>query len=206
MRYFVRFSILAIVASVLWACGPSSSTRSTFDGPDYSGPAFDNVLVIGVAGDYNSRASFERMLAKDLSANGTAATPYYTLVDVDAPIDRPNVTEQVEAGNFDSVLITRVLNRDVENKLKVGSSATKKIRQDGGVIDLFRYDYEELNEPVTLSMDLNVVIEVEMFSVQSEGRVWAIESDLSHHHSREELTLDAIAIVSRELRRDGLVK
>ena len=206
MRHLVRLSIISIIALGVAACGPSNRTKSTFDGPDYSGPAFTNVLVIGVAGDYNARAQFERMLATELAANGTSATPYYTLVDMNAPIDRPAVKEQVQAGNFDSVLITQVVNRDVESKVKTGSSATKKIRQDGGVVDLFRYDYEELNEPVTLSMDLNVVIEVEMFSVQSQGRVWAIESDLTHHESREELTLDVIGIVSRELRLDGLVK
>ena len=205
MRHPVRFSIICMVALGFAACGPSNSTRSTFDGPDYSGPAFTRVLVVAVAGDYNNRADFERMLARELAANGTTATPYYTLVDMNAPIDRPSVKEQVQAGKFDSVLITQVVNRDVDSEIKAGSSATKTTRHEGGGVELFRYDYEELNEPATVSMDLNVVIDVEMFSVKSKGLVWAIESDLSHHESREELMLDAIDIVARELRRDGLV-
>lgn len=205
MRNLVRFSILSIVAICVSACGPSNRTKSTFEGPDFTGPAFKKVLVIGIAGDYNSRADFERMLAREISVAGTSATPYYSLVDVDAPIDRSSIEAQVQAGAFDAVLITRVLNRDVESKVKVGSSATKKIRQEGGLVDLFRYDYEELNEPVRLSMDLTVVIEVEVFAVESAARVWAIESDMSDHDSREELTLAAVELVSRALRRDGLV-
>ena len=205
MPRFLRFSILTLVAICVSACGPSNRTKSTYEGPAFSGPAFSSVLVIGIAGDFNSRADFERMLAREIATGSTTATPYYTLADADAPIDRAAVEAQVAEGAFDAVLITRVLNRDVENKVKVGSSATKKIRQDGGVVDLFRYDYEELNEPVRLSMDINVVIESEVFAVESKALVWAIESDMSHHESREELTLAAVDLVARALRGDGLV-
>ncbi len=87
MPRFLRFSILTLVAFCLSACGPSNSTRSTFDGPAFGGPAFGSVLVIGIAGDFNSRADFERMLAREIATGSTTATPYYTLVEVDAPID-----------------------------------------------------------------------------------------------------------------------
>jgi hypothetical protein len=183
VRFLVRFSIISVVAVCVSACGPTNSTRSTFDGPHYAGPALNKFLVIGIAGDFNSRADFERLLAKEISANSSSATAYYTLVDMDAPIDRESVLEQVRIGTFDAVLVTRVLNRDVGSEVKVGSSATKKTRQDGGIADLFRYDYEELNEPARLSMEISVIIEVEVFSA----------------------ILETVELVSRELRRDGLV-
>ena len=65
---------------------------------------------------------------------------------------KASIEKLVEEHGFDSVLITRVLNRDAEGKLKVGSSSAKKIRKDGRPGNLFRYDYEEINEPVTPSL------------------------------------------------------
>jgi hypothetical protein len=187
------------------ACGSTSKTTSTFEGPAYAGPAFSNMLVIGIADSYNSRATYERTLAQEISKGGTQATAYYTLTKMDDPIDREAVEKLVNDHGFDSVLITRVLNRDAEGKLKVGSSSAKKIRKDGRPANLFRYDYEEVNEPVTLSMELNVVISSEVFSTASTERVWAIESDLSKQASVGVLIVDAVDAVSAQLRKDRIV-
>lgn len=205
MRNLVRFGLILAVLASIAACGASNSTRSTFDGPDYAGAAFSKVLVIGVADSLNNRATFERTLVQELSGNGTVATAYYTLVKGNDPIDRATIEGLVNERGFDAVLITRVLNREVGSSVKTGSSSAKKIRRDGGVVDLFRYDYEELNEPEALSMELSVVISSEVFSAATKDRVWAIESDISDYSSDGVLVLDAVEIVSRELRRDGLV-
>jgi hypothetical protein len=187
------------------ACGSSSRTTSTFDGPAYAGPAFKNMLVIGIADSYNSRATYERTLAQEISEGGTNATAYYTLAEMDDPIDRDSIENLVNEHGFDSVLITRVLNSDGTSKLKVGSSSAKKVRKDGRPANLFRYDYEEINEPVTLSMELNVVISSEVFSAESRDRVWAVESDLSKQASVGVLIVDAVDVVSAQLRKDRIV-
>lgn len=205
MRNIVRLGLILAVTTCVAACGASGSTRSTFDGPEYSGPAFNKVLVIGVADSFNSRATFERSLAQELSGNGTTATAYYTLVDGQSAIEREAIEKLVDERGFDAVLITRVLNRDVTGSVKEGSSSAKKTRRDGGVAELFRYDYEELNEPAELSLELSVIISSEVFSAATKDRVWAIESDISDSSSVGVLVLDAVEIVSRELRRDGLV-
>lgn len=206
MRNIARLGLVLAIITCVTACGASSSTRSTFDGPAYAGPAFSKVLVIGVADSFSGRATFERNLARELNGNGTTATAYYTLVDAQSAIDRESVETVVNEHRFDAVLITRVLNRDVASSVKEGSSSAKKTRRDGGVAELFRYDYEELNEPAELSLEFSVVISSEVFSAETANRVWAIESDISDSSSVDALVLVAVGVVSRELRRDGLVR
>ena len=188
MRKLALLSAAAIAALALSACGSSSRTISTLDGPAYAGPGFNNVLVLAIADSYNNRAIFERTLAREISSAGTSATAHYTLTKMD--------------GGFDAVLINRVLDSNFVSKKKTGSAATKVTRKDSA---LFRYDYEELNEPVTLALGVNAVISSELFSVASGAKVWAIQSDISDEASIDIAVVDAARIVAQRLRRDGLV-
>ena len=54
-------------------------------------------------------------------------------------------------------------------------------------------------------MELKVVISSEVFSAESRDRVWAIESDLSKQASVGVLIVDAVDVVSAQLRKDRIV-
>jgi len=200
-----KLAILSAAAAALFAlsaCGPTSRTISTLEGPAYVGPEFEKVLVLAIADSYNSRALFERTLVREISASGTSATAHYTLTKIDDPIDRSAIEKLVQTGGFDSILITRVLDSNFVRKEQTGSAATKVTVKDNA---LFRYDYEELNEPVTLALGVNAVISSELFSVASGSKVWAIQSDLSDETNIDIAVIDAAEVVAQRLRRDGLV-
>jgi hypothetical protein len=205
VRQFSRFAFLTGCLLALAACASSGRVVSTFDGPDYEGPVFRNLLVIGIADSYNNRATFERTLAKDIAASGASATALYTLVDKDTPIDRPTVERLVDEGSFDAILITRALNRDFQSKTKTGSPSAQAVRKEGSAANLFRYDYKEINESATLSMELNIIIGSELFSAQSREKVWAIEADISDQASMGVLVIDASNVIASRLRKDGLI-
>lgn len=199
----VSFALIALL--LLSACSTPSRTISTFDGPKYSGPEFGKILVIGIADSYNSRAEFERLLASQIRSGGTGATAYYSLANKDDTIDRAAIEKIVTDGGFDAVLITRVLNRNFENKAKTGSAEVKKVRKTGSAVDLFRYDYEELNKPVTQTVAVKIILSSELFSTASSGLVWAIEAEISNEESSAALIDDAAKRVARELRKDELI-
>ena len=204
--HYVSKLVLALVTLVLVsACSTPSRTVSTFDGPKYSGPDFEKVLVIGIADNYNNRAEFERLLASQIRLSGSGATAYYSLANKEDPIDRAAIEKIVADGGFDAVLITRVLNRDFESKTKTGAAEVKKSRKTGGAIDLFRYDYEELNKPVRQTVAVKIVISSELFATVSSGLVWAIEAEVANEGSNAALIDDAAKAVARGLRKDGLI-
>jgi len=202
VRKLALLSAAAAALLALSACGSTSRTISTLDGPAYAGPEFTKVLVLAIADSYNSRALFERTLVSEISSSGTSATAHYTLTKMDDPIDRPAIENLVQKGGFDSILITRVLDSNVVSKEKTGSAATKVTLKDSA---LFRYDYEELNEPVTLELGINAVISSELFSANSGAKVWAIQSDIADETSIDVAVIDAAKIVAQRLRRDGLI-
>jgi hypothetical protein len=202
VRKSVLLSGAAAAVLALAACGSTSHTISTLDGPAYAGPGFANLLVLAIADNYDNRVTFERELAGKISSGEASATAHYSLTKIGDPIDRPAIEKLVENGGFDAVLITRVLDSEVVGREKTGSAATKVSRKSDA---FFRYDYEELNDPVTIAMDVNVAISSELFSVASGELVWAIESKLSDKESVGIIVFDAADIVAQRLRRDGLV-
>jgi hypothetical protein len=72
------FSIVA-TSLVLAACGGSSTLKKTFDNPVYTKSSYSDILVIGVAGDYDNRGAFERAMASRIKATGATATASYTV-------------------------------------------------------------------------------------------------------------------------------
>ena len=144
-------------------------------------------------------------MAQEISESGAQATALYTLVDKDTPIDRATVEKVVDEGDFDAILITRALNRDFKTKAKTGSPTAQAVPKGGSAANLFRYDYKELNEPATLSMELNIVIGSELFSAESREKVWSIEADISDQASVGVLVIDASNVIASRLRKDGLI-
>lgn len=205
MRNLTRFTTAMAILALLSGCASTHRTTSTFDGPKYSGPGYTNILIIGVADSYNNRTTYERLLAQDLSAGNASATAYYTLADKDAPIDRAAVEKAVKEGGFDAVLISRVLNRGVTSKTREGSAMTKVTRKEGKAVDLFRYDYEELNEPSTINMEVTIVMSSELYDAASSNRAWAIETEFAREASVGVIIVDAVSIVADRVRRDGLI-
>ena len=204
-RHGKRLSFIGLIFSVLLigACATSSTTTESAAAVDRS--ALNNILVIGVANDYEGRTRFERKLARDLSAAGTSGTALYSVAGGNKPIVREAIEDLVKEKGYDAVLISRVVDRDTSAAVKEGSTATTAVRRDGRPIDLFRYDYEELNEPAVININLGVTIDTELFAADSSERVWALASTISNKDSVDELINEASEKIVRQLKRDKLI-
>ena len=119
------FSIV-IVSFVLTACGGTDTLRKTFDNPVYTDSSYSDILVIGVAGDYDNRGAFERLMASRIKATGATATASYTVFGRQ-PINRIVVSAAVQSRGFDAVLLTRVISHATDMSLQDGSSLTNAV-------------------------------------------------------------------------------
>ncbi len=199
------FSIVA-VSLVLAACGSTGTVKKTLDNPIYTDSSYNDILIIGVAGDYDNRAAFERAMVSRIKAEGADATAYYTVVGRNQPITRNTVSNVVRSRGFDAVLLTRVVSQATDMSVQDGSSETKVSRKEAGrAVDLFRYDYEELTEPRDLIISSSVVLSVEMFHVADETRMWAIESTIADVENIGQLIESAADTIMAQLKKDKLI-
>ena len=189
------------------SCASGPRTVASADVPEYTGPGVNKILVIGVADNYESRTRFERKLASDLRRIGTEATAYYVLTGGDKPIIREEIEEGAARDGFDAVLISRVTNRESPAQMKTGPAGAKSTRRDADKpLDLFRYDYEELNEPDTLDVNVNITIRSELFALPGGDKIWSVETSLTDVKTLAEIIDSTTAAVVKRLQSDGLVR
>ena len=194
--------LLIAVSAVATGC---ASTSTTSPSPDLAKAAYSNFLVIGVAGDYDNRAYFERSVVSGIKAKGSSARAFHVVVPGNKPVTREAVKEAIESGGFDAVLVSRVLDTDTDLDVKDAVTGTKVTRKDGGMLDLFRYDYEDLDEPISLELTTKVNIATELYSTAGEQKVWSIESVSSATENVGQLIEDAAENVVKRLSRDDLI-
>jgi hypothetical protein len=162
---------------------------------------YRNFLVLGIADNYSNRAYYEREVAAELRGLGATATPYYQAAGSNAPIDRDSVRSVVRSAGFDAVLVTRILDRSADVGLEQGSVAARATRRDDRPFDFFRYDYEQLGEPGTLSIETAVTVAGELYEAGSEEQVWATTLESPGASDIGELIEETAAGVVRRLDR-----
>ncbi len=199
------FTIVAATL-VLAACGSTATVKKTLDNPIYTDSSYSDILIIGVAGDYDNRAAFERAMVSRIKAEGASATAYYTVVGRNQPITRNMVSTSVKSRGFDAVLLTRVISQSSDVSVQNGSSETKVSRKEASrAIDLFRYDYEELAEPGEINISSTVTLSAEMFSGPDETRMWAIESTIADKQNVGQIIESAADTIMGQLKKDKLI-
>ena len=186
------------VCALVAGCASTSGNRETYEDPEFADAAFENFLVIGVAGSYNNRSQFERSVVSEIRATGAGATAFHVVVPGNDALSRETVLKAVSDGGFDAVLVTRVGRLDTAVDRESGSTDIKASTVGGRPVNFFRYDYEELNEPDSLSFNTTVTLATELFSAADEKMVWAIEtSDSNVANAGVLIDRAAAAIVSR---------
>ena len=205
MKNYFLPAIGATFLLLLGACSSTLSTVKTYEDPQYANVSFNNFLVIGVAGSYDNRARWERMMASKISAQGASASAYYSIVGGEQEINRDTVINAVRANSIDAVLLTRVQSQESDVTVKRGASTAKVSRKNDRPVDLFRYDYEVLNNPETINVAMTLVLSTELFAANDEKRIWAIESTIADKENVAYLIEDAIDMIVGELSKDHLI-
>jgi hypothetical protein len=159
---------------------------------------FDNVLVISVAGDFASRAQFERGIAAEFSADDSAATAYYTVVGRNPQVSRNAIQNAIRARGFDAVLFVRLKGQDIP-----GAVAN---RPTGSAFNLFLYDYAEFNTASGIQRDSTATFVSELYVAENEKKIWAIESLIFEHDSAEQVIESQVKAIAGQLRKDKLIR
>ncbi len=199
-----QFAKFAAVVALLIGTGCATTESSTQFHSD-SVSAYSRFLVVGQAGPYNSRSEFERLVVAELRERGATATAYHVAAGGDVPVSRESIVEAVQSGDYQAVVLTRVLNSDVDAHLREGATETLATRRNNGLIDLFRYDYEDVTSPSSLDLDISVTIVSELYDMEARALVWSGKSSNPPVETIAELVSDAARSVVELINGDDLI-
>jgi len=198
-----RKVLFTIAFASLLASGCAAT--STDSRPDMRDTSYSNFLVIGVAGDYNARAQFERATASELRRKGAAASTYYSVVGGNKPITPDNIRTAVQSGNFDAMLVTRVLATQTDAKVQKDREEIDATPIGGRLVNLFRYDYTDYKNPGSIDLKTSVDLATELYSAATEEIVWSMESSNKGETNLGLLIDETAATIVKRLDRDNLI-
>ncbi len=116
---------------------------------------------------------------------------------------RDDVLATIDEHGFDAVVVTRVLDVKADTEVRDAATGTKVSRKDSGFMKLFRYDYEEIGDPVDLTVNTQVEFVTDLYSAASEEIVWSSETKAPKSDNVATLIDSSAKLLVRKLRRSG---
>ena len=105
--------VLTLTAAIL-ADGKSTKLVTSWKNPEYSGPAFHRILVLGMSAKPGVRADFEDALSKLVTRDGVEAVPGNTILlrPEGSKLDINYLKSQVKEFRIDAVIVSRIVKVD----------------------------------------------------------------------------------------------
>jgi len=195
-------ALLALLAAVaLTAC--AGTTETTTEATSQSG--FSNFVVIGIAGDYNTRTHFERTVVSQLRDRGASATAWHSVSGGNKPVVKDDVLAAVAEHGFDAVLAVRRLDGDVELQVTQSRTETDEEPIGGRLVNLFRSNYTDYKTPESIDLATQSLLAVELYNAESEEKVLAFDYETKRETNLGLLIDQTAEAIVRRFEREKLI-
>jgi hypothetical protein len=161
--------LLCLVAAVLiagCAAAPSPLNTTTWRDPDFKGPPFKKIFVVGLsAQSLTDQRGFENLMVSTLQGAGVVAVPGWQYVPTDRTPDQATMRAAVAQSGADATLLVRLSGFTTEGSVGYGAV--------GGVATVGPNMYVGWYEPAIVSESYQAAtIYTTLFDVKTARPVW----------------------------------
>lgn len=203
----VRFSIL-LAGLIVAACTASSGqVVKTFELAEPADAPFSRVLVVGAHKDRSTRRLFEETMVGALRDNKIDALSSIENMPSGEKLTAGTVAATAQRVRVDAVLVSRLQDVKWSAEARQGRTTTEARRkEDGNMLDFFRYDYVDYEEPMQARAVRTVIVTSDLYRVSDRAKIWSVESTAVEKESAMDVIQSVAASTVGQLRRDGLVR
>jgi hypothetical protein len=199
--------VLTLTAATL-ADGKSTKLVTSWKNPEYSGPAFHRILVLGMSAKPGVRADFEDALSKLVTRDGVEAVPGNTILlrPEGSKLDINYLKSQVKEFGIDAVIVSRLVKVD-KSITYVPGQPYMPYSYYGSFYGYYGAVYPVVYSPDYLREDTTVRVETNVYAVTSgEGQlVWTGVSDTFNPSSADKV-IDALSkLIVKELQKEAII-
>jgi len=210
-----KLAIFIIAAAALAACSKTkTSIPQSYRNPGYEQTVFKKLFVIGVAENQESRQAFEDAFAKAITDEGGAAQSSWSVLPQGEQLTEDEIRAAMAAGNFDGVLITRLLSVDKDQEYTPASTynnpRTRYYSGGGGMYGYGFYGfygttYAQVHEPGYFETSTTIRLETNLYSAANDGLVWTGQSDTVDPESIPDARESMTMAVAKKLKEEKLI-
>ena len=172
MNTKLYFHLLALTACILLMACTSTKLTKTWIDETYQGTSVNNVLIIGVTTEQDTRNLFEDTFAAQFRDAGIRAVPsaHVSPIPVDRKLDKETILAAVAKYKNDAVIITYLTG--VETK----ESYTPPGRFYSGYSRGYHNTFDPRVLPEVYREKVNIHLETTLYDVKTESPIWSAES------------------------------
>lgn len=208
-----KLCICIVAVSALAACSKTTTNISqSYRNPGYEQTVFNKLFVIGVAENQESRQAFEDAFAKAIADEGGGAQASWGLLPQSTQLEEEQIRAALEGGNFDGVLITRLLSVDKDQEYTPGSTYNNprtRYYQGGGYgygfYGFYGTTYAQVHEPGYFETSTTFRLETNLYSLATNGLVWTGQSETVNPESIPDARGSMTAAVAKKLKEEKLI-
>ena len=202
-----RFLLAIMVLAALTGCKKTSTTIPlAWKNPSYEGSGFKKLFVIGVGEDDSARRLFEDTFARAIAAEGAAAQASWGHLPKSQQLSEEEIRAAIEGGDFDGVLITRLLGVNQSQEYVPPSTHTVPSAYYGyGYYGYYGQSYTVVHEPGYYKTNTNFRLETNLYSVATGGLVWSGQSNTVNPESIKDVIDSMTAAVAKKLKSEKLI-
>lgn len=170
------FIVLGTLIAIATASAAPRITRVQ-DVPDSADTPYENILVVALFSQFDSRRRLEKAIVEDLAKRGTRAVASTSKMNTKTPMTRETYIAMLDELESDALLVTQLV--DLESKADLTASAspeaTYKVRPTY-YFNVWEVSLKEYKEPPSIEVKSSFELATQLYSVASRDAVWAIES------------------------------
>lgn len=200
--------IAVILAGATLANAKSTKLVASWKNPQYSGPTFHRILVIGMSAKPGVRADFEDVLSKLVARDGVEAIPGNTILlrPEGTKLDLGYLKTQVKEFKIDAVIVSRLVKVD-KNVTYIPGQAYVPYPYYGSFYGYYGAVYPVVYSPDYLREDTTVRVETNVYAVRgTDGElVWTGVSDTFNPSSADKAIDGLSKLVVKELQKAAIL-
>ena len=207
MKSFLRCVVMTIPVCLLLISCASTKLTDVWTDEAYHGSPFSTVLVIGVSDQQRVKRSFEDKFVNQLKKIGIEAIASSAVISSNKKLEKKDIVSAVEKSGVDAVLITHLLGVDKEKKYHPPSSTYyhRSAPYYGGYYRYYGNVYSYVNSPAYYTNHVTVLLETNMYAVDTKKLIWSGKSETWNPESDSEVIDSVIKLVIKNLQKDKLI-
>ena len=190
--------LIGLVALLISGCASTSLTSEWRD-PDYSGPAIDRVLVVGVSAQPGPRRIFEDEFAAALKSAGIHAVPSHTRIPEDGQAAEDVLREAIAETGANGVLVARLVK--TEQKIRVSPGYYRPV----GLYGWYSSAWVGYYEPPTVSEYEIVTAETSLYGLDARRLIWSGTTETFSPQDIRKETREYAQVIIDALARQGIL-
>lgn len=211
------FATLCILLVAVTACSKTGTNISqSYRNPGFEKTVFKKLFVIGVAQDQAGRQAFEDAFAAAIVNEGGGAQASWSVLPDDTLLSEEQIHGAIENGEFDGVLITRLLSVEKSKEYtppkKYNRPRTTYYaagpawgRGFGGYNGFYVTTFAQVHEPGYFDTSTTVLLETNLYSVATNDLVWTAQSETIDPESIPDIRASMTRTVAKKLKEERLI-